>query len=394
MTLGERLIAEIVRRENCRRMFDDDGYETLRTVNSVEALRIFLVERGYGCLSICDDPALMAQRLYKVMPDPIGLPLVTLGVGTAIALAAFNFAMAAVPATVSGYREFDLLVLQNMGTIYPLFLGFWSGFVQQSLRAILLGMAGGALIGGLYRIFSGGCPLLGVLLGPFLIVGLGAVLLGRTWKRKSQSPAKRFAKGALAAWILVFAIGIAEWVLNHSVMRRYPSLPQYRLAVWILGTMVAVSYGGYFLILFHWAAGLVHPHWGRRLRSFVSYRETAGLERISGDPQRVWEEIDRQLQARSTWHDAWRLRQFLIGLSPVLPFLAVTVATVLSDQFRLPSYLYPVLSLGMQMSVAAMGVALVSSISRAVRQSRRNARVAAELLRYPLGTTLEELRGE
>lgn len=398
MTLGERLIAELGRRGHRGRYFDYQGYQTLREIDSPEALRAFLAEQGYDGLTVADDMANLVWQLDRLSPGLLDVPLVTLGVGTAMGFVAFAFAMLVLPSSPVPYGEVDAQLAQNLAIIFPLMLGFWSGFVQQSLRAIFVGVGVGAAVGGAFRLLAAHSLPAAIVVGLALLGGLVARRLKRCREPWLRWPPSQAGGGWAVFGVLVGALTwLIDWGLCLAEVQATAPTPwQYRQALWLLG-LGGCPLAGVFLLLWHWAIGLRHPEGGPHVAFGLSYRHTPGLERVTGDPQRVWEAVRKRVIAEDAhfrkrrWIYAvvlwvvvvlfWMLFLPLPGmgywktylLCSVPPHLAV-VLRHMKDALPLPAVM--VFLFGFQ----------------AVWQQRLNARVAEELQKYPGEITLEAIQ--
>jgi hypothetical protein len=393
MTLGDQLIAELGRCGNRGRFFDYRGYQTLRSIDCADDLHAFLDQQGYRRLPLSDDVAQLARALEDRWPGPFDLPLLTLGVGAAMGVVAFTFSMVLIPSQLASNHDHDRLLAQNLGIVFPLLLGFWSGYVQQSLRAILVGISVGALLGGLHRGLCGYDSMVLLLVSPIFLSGAAALGMGRGPERWSQQARVRLMKGVLlgVGLLLVgissFAVSIDEIVTNLKLQ-----LPQYRQLLWLTGPICMAIMGGFFLVFFHWAAGLKHLGWGPRLRLRASYRDTEGLDQVSGTPLLAWNRIVTRLEKTDPDYRRWHRRYCLLvlGIYP-LCLAGIFSRFWLREIAALPPQLVRPLSDLIRM-VSFFPSIMFMWIGPATLQAWRNARVTAELKKYPDGIPPDEER--
>lgn len=390
MTLGERLIAEIARQGHLGRYFDDRGYERLSEIDAPETLQAFLSEWGFERVSPAQEPARLARELACWSPALAEIPLVTFAVGTAMGAVSVVFATLLIPASADSYDQVTTLLVQNLGIIFPLLLGFWAGYVQQSLRGIFVGVTLGALVGGLHRCLCAQSLWIAMPVYPLLLCGLIALGFGRRRPDGSQEAGARLGKGLLVGGATVgtaFLLVVMARGLPSHLQALKPTMSEYRQAIGLFTLGISPCFGA-LLVVIHWATGLKHPHWGPWLMLSVSYR-TAGLDRIQGDPQQAWQEMDAWLRREDASYRrgvrrlgwavavlvvAWLLIHFLGEslVSGLPPYLAIVAHRLLSLDF----FVYVV-------GFRALSAAL---------QRYRNVRIGEELQRYPPGTTLAEIQ--
>lgn len=413
MTLGERLITEIDARGHRGRYFDSQGYQTLHGVDSPEALRAFLDAQGFAPVTVSDDLAEVAKHLALLRPGLRDMPLVTLGIGTALGILAFAFAMLLVPATAQSQEEVNSLLAQNLAVIVPLLLGFWYGLVRQSLQAILWGVTVGAALAGVLRSL---CihNLHPATVGPLVLGGLMPLALApqRPWRRGA---AQRFLRGlavALGAMLIGYTLGgFVAWNVRHVAATLAgpvvvkPTLLEYRLVLSILALLLS-PWAGVVLVYFHWAIGLRHPLRGPCLALGLSSEHTPGFGPVVGESGDVCQTVSRRIQRKEAWDAIYRRirredaefrrrrRRYLwIELALSVPvFVSVVLSFVAPRLFGEPLPYWGEVARACSQVFSTVYCLLLIQLYGAAQQQFRNASVAAELQKYPEGTTLEAIQ--
>jgi hypothetical protein len=185
--------------------------------------------------------------------------------GVVIGAGSFYAAIASISQDLVSPTDHDLRLANNLGFIYPPLVGFWIGMVRRSLWWICLGVAGGVLIGRLYKALCSDEFLAVMVAYPCLLGGVMSSMLGRGERSWQDGVWSRFMKGLVAGFALGFLYMVILNVGALFLMPFYASMDKYVWMMWRAGPIaMSIASGAYFLLL-HWSANLGSDPVTRRL---------------------------------------------------------------------------------------------------------------------------------
>ena len=200
-------------------------------------------------------PRTLTEFIPSTEPRELSRPLIA-AVGALLGVVACLASLAFIPSTVASAGEHDLRLANHLGFIYPPLVGLWAAWCRRSVPWAVYGVLSGLLVGALYFALCGYNFLAVMVAFPCLLGGVSSVLMGTQSGSWTAGLPQRFGRGLVAGLVLGFAYMVLLNIAAIFFMTFPRTVATHSSMMWRAAPIAMGVSSGFYLLLFHWSAGL------------------------------------------------------------------------------------------------------------------------------------------